>query len=228
MSRLTLHIIGLILAAAISGCRVSDRQLANTRAADYEVYSAILDSSYVWREGVSDSILFPFIVDSTSSGNTIDSLPGGTVPLSLGRRFDLSTGREIRIEPLTHLRDQIHPRELEGIELDSLVGRFNQMNLIRLAMDSSLFASSIRAKLISRREMKTLLHDGWIRFYQKFPKSHGIVLFSRVAFNDSLTQAFLYWEQLRADFSGEGAYLILRRDPARVWKIVFRYTRWVS
>ena len=227
MNKLTLSIAGLILAAATSGCHVSDHQPANTRGAEYEVYAAILDTAYAWPKGVSDSVLFPIIVDSTSNGNTIDGLLNVLMPLDRPLRVD-STGREIRIEPLTYLRNHLHPRELEGVEVDSLVVRFNQINLKRLPIDSSLFENSIRAKLISRGELNPLLKAGWPRFRTMFPKSHGIVTFSRVAFNDSLSQAFLYWEQLRDYVSGEGGYLILRRDTGHGWTIVFEYRQWVA
>jgi len=69
--------------------------------------------------------------------------------------------------------------------------------------------------------------DFWAQFYKKYPGSAGIVVFSRVGFNDSFTRAFVYREHLYANRGMNGEYLVLVRD-AKGWRIEKTIPSWIA
>lgn len=69
--------------------------------------------------------------------------------------------------------------------------------------------------LISDEEFQSFFkgnaNDGWKRFYEKYPKSGGIVTFSRVGFNADKTQALVYRGHRCGALCGEGLYYLLSK-----------------
>ena len=235
--------VAMVLSVVIVliGCgRTSTTEIRN-EVAEYEVYSALLDSLYIYARTQSDSILFPVIRESTLVAHTIAGVKGGCFPSGRLRMLD-SLGQEIGIDPLIYRRDHEPSSGLDSIRLDTLVQRFNACNVVRLCLDSSLFSSSIRPIVVSpvveRRAFSGTptqkpkgqlgLCEAWSGFYQRYPRSHGTVALSRVAFDDSLSQALVYWEYLRGPLAGAGEFVILARHPRRGWIVIFRHETWVS
>jgi hypothetical protein len=69
--------------------------------------------------------------------------------------------------------------------------------------------------------------DFWAQFYKKYPGSAGIVGLSRVGFNKTYTQAFVYREHLHADRAASGEFLLLTRE-ARGWHLSKTFPYWIA
>jgi hypothetical protein len=69
--------------------------------------------------------------------------------------------------------------------------------------------------------------DFWTQFYRKYPGSAGIVVLSRVGFNDGFTRAFVYREHLSGNLAMNGVYLVLVRE-AKGWRIEKTIPSWIA
>jgi hypothetical protein len=67
----------------------------------------------------------------------------------------------------------------------------------------------------------------WARFYERYPKSSGILFFSEVGFNDRHDQAFLYAGRTCGGLCGGGEYVLLRKVNGK-WEIQKEHDLWVS
>lgn len=71
------------------------------------------------------------------------------------------------------------------------------------------------------------IDSGWTSFYQKYPRSSGIVFFSAVGFNRDRTQAFVYAGSQCDGLCGSGQYVLLRKENG-LWIIQQQMALWVS
>ena len=85
-------------------------------------------------------------------------------------------------------------------------------------------------KLLSQEEINHLFHlkDGWIKFYEKYPDSNGILTFSRVGFNLDKQQALVYVANQWDSFSGAGIYVLLEKNYDDSWDIIQELSIWNS
>jgi len=67
----------------------------------------------------------------------------------------------------------------------------------------------------------------WTKFYQKYPRSSGLISFSNVGFNAQHNQAFVYAARGCGGLCGEGSYVLLRKVNGK-WEIVKDQGLWVS
>jgi hypothetical protein len=68
----------------------------------------------------------------------------------------------------------------------------------------------------------------WRAFYQRFPRSQGLVTFSRVGFNAARTQAVVLVTRGCGGLCGMGNVVLLDRDPAGRWRVVRSDMLWIS
>jgi hypothetical protein len=68
---------------------------------------------------------------------------------------------------------------------------------------------------------------GWISFNQAYPLSRGFLRFSRVAFNRSATQAFLYVEHRCGGLCGTGHHVFLSKQDGN-WVVKKTHLLWIS
>ena len=71
------------------------------------------------------------------------------------------------------------------------------------------------------------LDEDWKTFYRMFPHSNGYIRFSRAGFNRAGDEAFVSTAWMSGSLSGEGRYILLRKNDGR-WNIETSITTWVS
>lgn len=69
--------------------------------------------------------------------------------------------------------------------------------------------------------------SGWRGFYSKYPRSTGLLFFSRVGFNPEHNQAFLYAGQSCGGLCGFGSYVLLTKQGGQ-WAIEQEQWLWES
>ena len=69
--------------------------------------------------------------------------------------------------------------------------------------------------------------DFWEQFYKTYPGSAGIVVFSRVGFDDGFSRALVYVEHLHGNRAMSGEYLLLTHG-ANGWQIAKRMSSWIA
>lgn len=70
--------------------------------------------------------------------------------------------------------------------------------------------------------------DGWERFNARFPNSPGLIMFSRVGFNEEATEALVHVGNQRDWLDGVGRYVYLTREKGGEWRIEGTVETWVS
>jgi hypothetical protein len=76
--------------------------------------------------------------------------------------------------------------------------------------------------------VSTRISDGWKRFHERFPKSGGLVSFSRVGLNPARSQAAVEFGVQADGRMGYGAALFLQRDAANHCVIQGKHGLWIS
>jgi len=86
---------------------------------------------------------------------------------------------------------------------------------------------NVKHVLVSGEEISQIMKEGeWELFYQKFPKSQGIIYLSRVGFDAGRTQALVYFGNPTSATSGMGWYVLLEKK-AGTWTIKREIWMWV-
>lgn len=103
-------------------------------------------------------------------------------------------------QTLSNIRESIFP----GFSEETLAD-FLAKNRERHPIDPHLNPEG-RLICLSDEESQSMFvdTDGWNRFYQAFPESAGMVEFSRVGFNQEVTQALVYASQQVHWLAGSG------------------------
>lgn len=176
---------------------------------EYAVYSAVLDSLYA----------APFErIGRATSAVVIDS----TIPLS--RTMSLKELRSYFLD----VRDTVR-----HFELDTLCMCFNRMNLREVALGRGRMKSPLAVWFVPSSVLDSICGgiiasvQDWGPFYKRYPHSHGMVRFSRVAFNDAGDQAAVYWEWGFGFLAGGGEFLFLEKRGEK-WHIVAESGAWIS
>lgn len=125
-------------------------------------------------------------------------------------------------EVLEYVREEMP--EVEEATLEDYQAKNGQMHSI-----GDLFDLRVKYMLVSEEELGEIdQYDSyWDEFYRRYPNSQGIMVFSRVGFNSSITQALVYMGNQSGPLSGAGFYLLLARDNG-VWMIQKEILVWVS
>lgn len=85
-------------------------------------------------------------------------------------------------------------------------------------------------QIVTRAEIDALFkkgHDGWEKFYKKYPNAGGFWEFSRPGFNKDSTEAVLYVGHHCGWLCGTGHLYLVRKDGDK-WKVVNRVMLWIS
>ena len=168
-----------------------------------DVYSAILQQSFIRHR-------YRTLVIKTTSEN------------SLLMDTDLNTGTSPTVEQLYGRERVVMPVEL------ATVADYAHKN----ETQAELFLKDlgITSELISQEEAARLFGKdggGWEAFYQRYPGSLGLVSFSKVGFNSTHDQAFVYVAQTCQSTCGEGEYVLLNKDSGR-WIVTVVEGIWES
>jgi hypothetical protein len=71
------------------------------------------------------------------------------------------------------------------------------------------------------------IENFWATFYKKYPNSPGLVVFSKVGFNDRHDQAFVYVARSCGGLCGAGDYVLLNKVNGE-WVVLNEQGLWVS
>lgn len=88
----------------------------------------------------------------------------------------------------------------------------------------------VNYRLVPAEEIKGYFDErgkGWEEFYKKYPKSSGLIFFSRVGFNAQHNEAFVYVGHTCGGLCGSGGYVSLKKLGAG-WAIQKSEGVWVS
>jgi hypothetical protein len=88
----------------------------------------------------------------------------------------------------------------------------------------------INYRIVSAEEINGYFDErgkGWEEFYKKYPKSSGLIFFSRVGFNSQHNEAFVYVGHTCGGLCGSGGYVSLKKLGAG-WAIQKSEGVWVS
>jgi hypothetical protein len=91
------------------------------------------------------------------------------------------------------------------------------------------FDIGVEVTFLSEEEWKEMFrdHQGWDRFYERFPHAPGIVTLSRVGFNATRDQALVYVGNQRNQRIGAGYYVLLTLRDGE-WTLEQDIMEWIS
>jgi hypothetical protein len=101
----------------------------------------------------------------------------------------------------------------------------------RPSLLEKLFDLKVKVALISKDEVEHLFGAGggwWKTFYERYPKSQGILTLSQVGFNPEKNQALVYVGNQRGGLDGAGSYILLTREEGDDWVIADSAGMWIS
>jgi len=182
---------------------VPQQQLFDEATESRDVYSAILQQSFIRHR-------YRTVVIETTSADCllIDT--------------DVDTGASPTLQ-------QIYAREraVMSVELDTVADYVHKNE-----QQHELFLKDlgIQNELISREEVAQFFRKdggGWEAFYHRFPGSLGLVSFSKVGFNSTHDQAFVYVAMTCQDTCGEGEYILLEKESGQ-WNVKVVHPIWES
>ena len=106
--------------------------------------------------------------------------------------------------------------KLQIATLDSFV----KNNHLKVKLDKSEFHTDKKMFFISDQEMNKIFKkgNGWVKFYEKYGKTQGILTISIIGFNNDLTQGLVYRGN-DTDWKNGAGYLILFRKLNDIWEI---------
>ncbi len=107
-----------------------------------------------------------------------------------------------------------------------------QKNDSSFHLDNRFSIPSKKVVLITREEIHDIftgngVNDGWETFYRKYPGSSGEIIFSRIGYNTSKTQALVEMGNMYASLGGEGQVIYLEKENGQ-WRLVRSFVTWIS
>jgi hypothetical protein len=128
-------------------------------------------------------------------------------------------------------RDEARLQELIPGLSSALVGRFTQSHeATTVAVET---ARAIGATTIGQIDLDELAsritgaNDFWNALFGAYPSASALVELSRVAFNESMTEALVYCGYHVSPIGGEGSIIFLRRAES-VWVAARWLQVWIS
>jgi len=178
------------------------KPIANTRdesvTEEYAVYNAVIEAKYREHPGSGAELV---VISNRTDVYTLE-------PKTLDETLKWASN---------HIPGGIPPELIEN-----LVKQNQQEHEI-----SDLFNLNVKHVLITEEEIAKIMKAGeWELFYEKFPKSQGIISLSRVGFNAGKTQALVYFGNPTSATSGMGWYILLEKK-ADTWTIKREIGMWV-
>ena len=208
---LTTILLSLLL--ALASCNRGHSPVAPKRemsAAEYEVLTAWIDSTFTGKERVAKGLTKIVVFDTTDSDD--DHL------------LKDENGQPIPREKMAESLRKKDPA-LQQAALDA----FQRVNTQQAFLRRSLHPS-IDYQLVTAAQLDSIFckHCGfWPEYYKQFPGSQGLLIFSGVGFSADGTQAFFYFSNRCEGQGGAGDYVIMEKHDGR-WVIQKDIGMWVS
>ena len=130
-------------------------------------------------------------------------------------------------DEISEIREGFEPW---GIRADT-VASYVAQNRIQRRLENR-FDLPVRTFLLSEEDFNGISsrrgpEEAWEILYQKYPHSFGVLTFSRVGFNATRDQAFVYGQMVCGRLCGGGDYYFLVRT-GRGWKVEMARRLWIS
>jgi len=110
----------------------------------------------------------------------------------------------------------------------SIFAKAIDINKLTFYLDNKFNVPNKSITLISDQEIAYLLGDkSWDGFYNKYPDSKGMISFTRVGFNQDMTEAILEIGHSYESLGADGTLIYLTKDN-NGWKIIKTINTWVS
>ena len=106
---------------------------------------------------------------------------------------------------------------------DSTIESYYNLNSKEYVLDNQISFDNGKISMISSSDYDYFFKEqndnqNWINFYKYFPNSFGLIQFSRIGFNNDLTQAIVNYK--RSDKNGNGEFRIYYLDKIdKNWEI---------
>ncbi|GAL87390.1 hypothetical protein JCM21142_41374 [Sporocytophaga myxococcoides] len=121
----------------------------------------------------------------------------------------------------------------ENLNLDTAIFvDFDAKNSSTYYLNNKFETPTKSVTLISEEEKKYFAssqdpNNGWDAFHKKYPKSNGIIQFSRIGFNVDKNQAIVEVSRYYASLGASGHLIYLVREN-NSWRIIKTINTWVS
>jgi hypothetical protein len=181
------------------------RRIPKVRVTECEVFSAFIDAKFPSQKGME-----PVILNMTESDEQ-----------GMNLRMD-GNGRPI---PWAQISSQLQSKAptLKQTTIDA----FRDVNRHQASFQTSLHPV-IDYELVESSELEAVFKSGsWPAFYKRFPRSRGILRFSRIGFGEDGSQALFYVSNTCGGLCGVGEYLVMERQDRR-WVIAKEIEMWIS
>jgi hypothetical protein len=172
---------------------------------EYAVYSALIKGMYI-----EDAVKLLVIYRDIS----------GCVPSTNDEKVE-SMRRSMEEHAIKNLpelmQDTLDNYRVKGKECHTLRKQFN---------------IPVKYLLVTDKDIEPLFPKGevdrvWRRFYNKYPKSSGIISLSNIGLNGEMTQALVYTGRSCGGLCGAGYYVMLTKEDG-FWSIKSKINTWVS
>jgi hypothetical protein len=183
---------------------------------EYAFYNTLIDSVYKNSPMNPEYPEVIVIEDSTSLGlsGAMHSFAKPVKPMSANELREIVAKELGRIVP--------------DVAWIPLLESFDKCKRIRTRLLVSDFSRKEVLVLLSHDSVRSIFSNGgWNNFYKIFPHSDGMILFSRVGFNQAHTEALVYYEHSRGDLDAVGARAVFKIIGGN-WKLVRILQDWVS
>ncbi len=178
------------------------------------VLSALAHSEYVF--GPGDYLIYSTVLDTWFAHDL-------TRITLIRDRTALGIPKESLEAELAYVASQ-----LLGVRPDT-INDFKGKNIQTYALESFITQRAAYT-IVPEAEINALFSypDGWGRFYQHYPDSDGLLVFSRVGFSMHGGQALVYVANQWNNFSGAGLYVLLNKADDGAWEISQTVRVWHS
>lgn len=120
-------------------------------------------------------------------------------------------------------------KEFKDLKEETLEN-FKKNNTSSKKLGTKNFQTRKKLILLNDSEKKMIFsndEDGWETFYNKYPKSQGFLTLSNIGFDNSKTQAIVYYGNQSHELSGIGHLAYFKKSNNK-WKLIALYELWIS
>jgi hypothetical protein len=189
----------------LSSCQKKDMN-------EYNIYSDVIDEY--------------FKKYSTDTSNNL---------LVFNRAYKLqSFGLTKDINTLGYVMDHIDFKDGEQEVINLMIDlaiNLDSFHKDNLKFDVSKIKTSFRVKAISDKKLNQIFkpkNDNWSVFYEKFPKSNGLIEVSEIVFDTEKRYCLFYLGNYIGTLNGYGCYLLIDLKAPKNKMIIKNFQVWVS
>lgn len=200
----TILFAALIQSASVGQTKQEEPRKVVTDPEEYQVYNTLLNTTYYGK----DQGRFVISLETSSSRKS------AFIGIRTGITFSGAKRPDVESETSANF-------DAQNQDTFELANRF------ALKIPYSLVNFEELKSIFPLEEGKTLDMECWNRFYKKYPKSHGIIGFSRVGFNSKKTQALVYAANQSNFVGGSGRFFVLSKQTGH-WEVREEVVVWLS